>query len=263
MCSLADVPIASVAGNVSRSSQRFVFCLSFPMPKISCKALLFDMDGVLIDSTPAVARVWSWWARQHGFDPDETVHNAHGRPSIATIRELLPDADHEAENREVERREILDVDGVVPLPGVVEFLASLPADRWTIVTSCTKPLADVRIRTAGIAAPSRMITADDITRGKPDPEPYLKGAALLGFAPQDCVVIEDASSGVRAGKATGARVIALQTTETNDLLVELGADWIVKDCSSLLLERTSSKTNDQSGDLTINVTLSGIQPFNG
>ncbi|MGA9577406.1 MAG: HAD family hydrolase [Terrimicrobiaceae bacterium] len=233
------------------------------MPKISCKALLFDMDGVLIDSTPAVARVWSWWALQHGFDPDETVHKAHGRPSIATIRELLPDADHEAEDREVERREILDIDGVIPLPGVVELLASLPADRWTIVTSCTKPLADVRIRTAGIVAPSGMITAQDITRGKPDPEPYLKGAALLGFAPQDCLVIEDAAAGVRSGKATGARVIALQTTETNDLLVELGADWIVKDCSSLVLETTSSKTKDQSGDLTIKVTLSGIQPFNG
>jgi sugar-phosphatase len=108
-----------------------------------------------------------------------------------------------------------------------------------------------------------MITAQDITRGKPDPEPYLKGAALLGFAPQDCLVVEDAAAGVRSGKATGARVIALQTTETNDLLVELGADWIVKDCSSLVLERTSSKTKDQSGDLTINVTLSGIQPFNG
>jgi sugar-phosphatase len=231
------------------------------MPKISCKALLFDMDGVLIDSTPAVARVWSWWARQHGFDPEQTVHEAHGRPSIATIRELLPNTDHEAENREVERREILDVDGVVALPGVVEFLASLPSDRWTIVTSCTKPLAEVRIRTAGISAPSRMITADCITRGKPDPEPYLKGAALLGFASQDCVVIEDAAAGVRSGKAAGARVIALQTTETNDVLIELGADWIIKDCSSLLLERTPPKVNDNSGDLIINVTLSGVRPF--
>jgi sugar-phosphatase len=231
------------------------------MPKISCKALLFDMDGVLIDSTPAVARVWSWWARRHGFDPYETVHRAHGRPSIASIRELLPDGDHQAENREVERREILDVDGVIPLPGVVELLASLPLERWTIVTSSTKPLADVRIRTAGITAPSRMITAHDITNGKPDPEPYLRGAALLGFAPQDCLVIEDAAAGVRAGKAAGARVIALQTTETNDVLIELGADWIVKDCRSLWLERTSLETKPP-GDLIINVTLSGIQPLN-
>jgi sugar-phosphatase len=106
-----------------------------------------------------------------------------------------------------------------------------------------------------------MITAHDITRGKPDPEPYLKGAALLGFAPQDCVVIEDAAAGVRSGKASGARVIALQTTETYDLLVELGADWIVKDCSSLSL-KMPLETNAQPGGLVIDIALSGTQPFN-
>ena len=225
------------------------------MLKISCKALLFDMDGVLVDSTPAVARVWSWWARRHGFDPIKTVHEAHGRPSIATIRELLPDADHEAENREVERREILDVEGVIPLAGVYKLLTSLPADRWTIVTSCTKPLADVRLRVAGIAPPAQFITADDITVGKPDPEPYLKGAALLGFAPQDCIVVEDASAGVRSGKAAGARVLAVLSTETNEALINLGADWIVKDCSSLSLNGATP-----SGDLILEATLAGAQP---
>jgi sugar-phosphatase len=229
------------------------------MLKISCKALLFDMDGVLIDSTPAVVRVWSWWAGQHGFDPEGTVHKAHGRPSIATIRELLPEADHEAENREVERREILDLDGVVPLPGVVQLLTSLPADRWTIVTSCTKPLADVRIRAAGISVPRQMITARDITRGKPDPEPYLKGAALLGFAPNDCLVIEDAAAGIRAGKAAGARVIAVQTTETNTLLTELGADWIIKDCSALSINETPLKMGADGDDLIINVAQSPLE----
>lgn len=225
------------------------------MPKISCKALLFDMDGVLVDSTPVVTRVWSQWARERGFDPEKIVHRVHGRPSLTTIRELLPDADHEAENREVERREILDVDGVVPLPGVVDFLASLPSDRWTIVTSGTKPLADVRIRAAHISPPARFITAQDITIGKPDPEPYLKGAALLGFAPKDCVVVEDASAGVRSAKAAGARVIAVQTTETNEHLIELGANWIVKDCSALSFDRVTP-----SGDLVIDATLSGAQP---
>lgn len=225
------------------------------MPTISCKALLFDMDGVLVDSTPVVTRVWSQWARERGFDPEKIVHRVHGRPSLTTIRELLPDADHEAENREVERREILDVDGVVPLPGVVDFLTSLPSDRWTIVTSGTKPLADVRIRAAHISPPARFITAQDITIGKPDPEPYLKGAALLGFAPKDCVVVEDASAGVRSAKAAGARVIAVQTTETNDHLIELGANWIVKDCSALSFERVTP-----SGDLVFDATLSGPQP---
>jgi sugar-phosphatase len=108
---------------------------------IRCRGVLFDLDRVLVDSTPAVARVWTGWAREHGFDPDEVVKKAHGRPSITTIRELLPHADHAAENREVERREIADVEGVVPLPGAMELLKALPLGRWAVVTSCTRPLA--------------------------------------------------------------------------------------------------------------------------
>src|SRR5882762_4833602 len=118
--------------------------------KILCRGVLFDLDGVLVDSTPAVARVWTIWAKKHGFDPDEVVRQAHGRPSIATIRELLPHADHDAENREVERAEIEDTGGVIPLPGALELLQALPQDRWAIATSCSRPLAEVRIRTAGL-----------------------------------------------------------------------------------------------------------------
>jgi sugar-phosphatase len=235
---------------------------TFPVPKISCKALLFDMDGVLVDSTPVVARVWSWWARQHGLDPDDIVPKVHGRPSLANIREFLPNGDHEAEHREVERREMLDVDGVEALPGVREILSSLPADRWIVVTSGTKPLVRVRFRAAGLAAPRQIVTADDISRGKPDAEPYLTGAALLGFDPRDCLVIEDTPAGVRSGKAAGACVVALQTTKPNDLLIAAGADWIVKDCSSLCLAKAPLDTNDRQGNLIIDATLSGSQPFN-
>ena len=110
------------------------------MTPIHCAGLLFDMDGVLIDSTPAVARVWQGWAVEHGFNPEEVVAHAHGRPSLTTVRQYLPNSDHSAENLEVERREIADLDGVVPLPGALELLASLPAERWTIVTSCTRRL---------------------------------------------------------------------------------------------------------------------------
>src|SRR5215470_1069842 len=205
------------------------------MTKITCEGILFDLDGVLVDSTPAVARVWSWWARQHGFDPENTVRRAHGRPSISTIRELLPNADHAYEDREVERREIEDVEGVVPLPGAMELLQALPLDRWAIVTSCTRKLAFVRIRSAGLPEPKFIVTSTDITKGKPDPEPYLKGAQALSFNPRGCVVIEDAPAGIRSGKSASARVIALQTTESDELLRAAGADYILRDCAAIRL----------------------------
>jgi mannitol-1-/sugar-/sorbitol-6-phosphatase len=203
------------------------------MTQLHCAALLFDMDGVLIDSTPAVARVWRAWAVEHGFDPDEAVARAHGRPSLTTVREYLPHSDHDAENREVERRELEDLEGVVPLPGAVALLASLPEDRWTIVTSCTRRLAEVRIRAAGLPLPKKMITSNDIIHGKPHPDPYLKGASILGFPPAECIVLEDAPAGVRAGKAAGARVMALRTTAPDPVLREAGADWILNNCADI------------------------------
>ncbi|HVO56059.1 MAG TPA: HAD family hydrolase [Dongiaceae bacterium] len=205
------------------------------MTTIQCKGLLFDLDGVLVDSTPAVARVWTIWARQHGFDPEETVRKAHGRPSLTTIKELLPNADHAAENDLVEQMEVEDIGDVIPLPGTQELLASLPAHAWTIVTSCTRRLALVRLRVAGLPVPEKFVTSTDIVNGKPHPEPYLKGAALLGVPAGDCLVIEDAPAGIRAGKAAGASVLALQTTESDDKLLAAGAGWIVKDCSRVRL----------------------------
>src|SRR5438270_7426946 len=150
------------------------------MVEVACSGLLFDLDGVLVDSTPAVARVWTKWAVAHGFDPEETVRKAHGRPSVATIRDLLPHADAEEENQIVLRGEIEDTEGVVPLPGARELLNSLPLEKWALVTSCARPLAEVRLRAAGLPVPTRMITCEDVRIGKPDPEPYQKGADVLG-----------------------------------------------------------------------------------
>jgi sugar-phosphatase len=195
---------------------------------IRFRGVLFDLDGVLVDSTPAVTRVWTGWAREHSFDPDEIVKKARGRPSITTIRELLPHADHAAENREVERREIADVEGVVPLPGAMELLKALPLGRWAVVTSCTRPLAGVRIAAAGLPNPKHLVTTTDVQHGKPDPEPYLKGAQLLGLPARECIVIEDAPAGIRSGKAAGARVLALRTTTGDAELQQAGADWIVE-----------------------------------
>ncbi|HEX6822858.1 MAG TPA: HAD family hydrolase [Candidatus Sulfotelmatobacter sp.] len=205
------------------------------MIQVQCEALLFDMDGVLINSTPAVARVWSRWAIERGFKPEEVVARAHGRPSLTTVKEFLPDADHDAENREVERREIEDLEGVVPLPGALELLSSLPDDRWTIVTSCTRALAEVRIRAAGLPLPRKLVTSNDITNGKPHPDPYLKGASKLGFSPSDCVVVEDVPAGVRSGKAAGAKVIAFTTTVEAAVLRQSGTDWVLHSCADIHL----------------------------
>ena len=209
------------------------------MKSLRCRALLFDMDGVLVDSTAAVARVWSVWARKHSLDPETVVKIAHGRPSISTIRELLPRANHEAEDREVEHLEIEDLDGIVALPGAAELLRALPANRYAIVTSATRPLAQVRLHAAGLPVPENLVTARDAKRGKPHPDPYLMGAQLLGVPPMECVVIEDAPSGIRAGKAAGVHVVALRTTASDAELQEAGADWVVDDCAELFVETTA------------------------
>jgi len=198
---------------------------------------LFDLDGVLINSTPAVARVWTEWAIDHGFDPNEVVAKAQGRPSLTTVREYLPNADHDAENRKVEQREIEDLEGVIALPGARELLDSLPQDRWTIVTSCTRPLAEVRIRAAGLPLPRRFVTSNDIKNGKPAPDPFLKGAEVLGFASKDCIVLEDVPAGIRSGKAAGSRVIAFTTTVAASELEKAGVDWVLKDCREISVDR--------------------------
>ncbi len=205
------------------------------MIAIRCSALLFDLDGVLIDSTPAVSRVWHRWAVERGLDPETVVRMAHGRPSRTTIRELLPgvDIDIDREDREVERREIADLEGVILLPGARELLSILPPERWTIATSCTRPLAEVRLRAAGLPIPKTMITSSDVKIGKPDPEPYLKAAAKLGFAASNCIVAEDVPAGIRAGKAAGAGVIAFLTTMARSDLEEAGADRIVQNCADI------------------------------
>lgn len=214
------------------------------------------MDGVLLDSTHAVARVWRQWAKEHGFDPEEVARVAQGRPSLTTIRDYLPNSDHLAENRDVERRELADLKGVVPWPGAIKLLESLPLDRWAIVTSCTRPLAEVRLRTGGLPRPKIFISSEDIVNGKPAPDPYLKGAEMLGFDPTDCIVIEDVPAGVRSGKSAGCRVIALLTTMPETELRDAGADWIVKDCSAISLAAPGVK----NGKLSLRLRQKAREP---
>ena len=201
---------------------------------LNCHAILFDLDGVLVDSTPAVARVWANWARMHGFAPDDVIARAHGRRSVETIRELAPWMDAEAENLKVEQMEIDDREGVVALPGADRLLRSLPQSRFAIVTSATRALAVARLGYAGLPQPENLVSADDVVQGKPFPEPYLKGAALLGFAAHDCVVLEDAPAGIVAAEKAGMRVIALLNTYPLDELA--GANLIVKSLTDIAVQ---------------------------
>jgi mannitol-1-/sugar-/sorbitol-6-phosphatase len=193
------------------------------MLTFSCEAILFDLDGVLVDSTPCVTRVWSAWAREHGLDAEYVVHVAHGRPTIATVREVAPHLDAQWETDGIEQREINDTDGLRVLPGAKEVLASLPPKRYTIVTSGTRQLATRRLQAAGLPVPSTMITADDIRNGKPDPEPYFAGARALGYGPKTCLVFEDAPSGIRSAKSAGMVAIGVPTTYRSEELAEADA----------------------------------------
>jgi sugar-phosphatase len=194
--------------------------------KIRIKGILFDMDGVLVSSIGSVERSWTKWAELQGLDPAFAIASAHGRRSIDSIRALRPDVDAETENKKIEDWEVEDTDGVEQLAGVSALIEQLPQASWTVVTSATKRLAVARLAAAGILPPARFITADAVTKGKPDPEPYRKGAELLGFDPRDCLVIEDAVSGATAGRAAGCKVLA--TTLSHSIESLIAADWIVE-----------------------------------
>jgi sugar-phosphatase len=175
---------------------------------IRCKGILFDMDGVLISSLGSVERSWTKWAGMRGVDPAHACRIAHGCRSIETVAKLRPDLDPEAENKVIEDLEIEDTDGVEALPGVLKLLEALPRSSWTVVTSATEPLARVRLGAGGVSVPERIITSESVRKGKPDAAPYLAGAALLGFAPKECVVFEDAASGTKSARAAGCTVVA-------------------------------------------------------
>lgn len=182
------------------------------------QAFLFDMDGTLITSTAAAERVWGRWAERHGLDVAAFIPTIHGVRAADTIRKQnLPGIDLEAEVAWVERGEIEDVDGVVPIAGAVDFVKRLPPDRWAVVTSATVPLAEARLKAAGVTPPALMITAEQVERGKPDPAGYRLAAERLGVDIADCLVFEDAEAGIRAGEAAGAGVVAVTAAWTHPL----------------------------------------------
>jgi mannitol-1-/sugar-/sorbitol-6-phosphatase len=215
--------------------------------QISCKGILFDMDGILISSLGSVERSWTKWATLRGVDPAYAIRIAHGCRSIETVATLRPDLDAQAENDLIERMEMDDGEGVTALPGVLDLIRSLPPSRWTVVTSATGPLARVRLAMGGIPIPERIVTADIVSHGKPHPEPYLAGAALLGLKPSECVVFEDAESGTKAGRAAGCTVIA--TTFSHSIESLSAAHYLIPDLTGV-----TAHASPNGDDLTLKFT---------
>jgi len=215
------------------------------MPTFHCSAILFDLDGVLVDSTTSVARQWRLWAVEHSIDPDRAVTIAHGRRTVEVIRLLTPRLSAEEEAVKLEAREAADHEGVEVMPNAGNLLRSIPEGRWCVVTSGTRKLATSRLLLAHLPLPSVLVSADDVVQGKPHPEPYLKGAELLGRQPQDCLVIEDAPAGIAAAHAAGMKVIALPTTYPTSALQD--ADAIAQNLSQIGVALVNAK-------LTVNLT---------
>ncbi len=191
--------------------------------------VIFDMDGTLIDSTPAVIRSWSTWATEYGFAPKELLVH-HGIPAASVVRAVLPEDLHEAATERINALELADLEGIVVLPGAADALRALANAKNAIATSCSVPLAEARIKVANLAAPSVLVTADDVTHGKPHPEPFLVAARRMGLDPERCLVVEDAPKGLEAARAAGCFTLAVSTTTAPD---KLEADAVVRDLSAV------------------------------
>lgn len=218
---------------------------------INCDAILFDLDEVLIDSTSCIERHWQEWAQKHDIDISKVLEHAHGVRTIETIQIVAPHLDAEKEASSFTAHEILDTADVVAITGAKELVNQLPSERWAIVTSGGYKLVLARLGSAGLAIPKFMVTAEDVIHGKPSPEPYLTAADKLGLSQDRCIVVEDAPIGVKAGKASGMKVIGITTTHTSNELKAAGADFLVE-----CLENINIRP-DESG-LQIKIELNTI-----
>jgi len=201
---------------------------------LSCAALLFDLDGVLVDSAEVVERTWRRWAARQGLDPAEVVRVAHGRRTIETVHLLAPHLAADDEVAALAASESTETDGLYEVPGARELLASLPPQSWAIVTSGIRPVAELRIRHTGLPAPRVLVTADQVRHGKPHPEGYLTAAEWLGVDPARCVVVEDTPPGIEAAHAGGMRVIAVASTYPAEALG--AADAVVPELRRLRVD---------------------------
>lgn len=214
--------------------------------KLDAAGLLFDMDGVLVSSIGSVMRSWRRWAKHYGLPNPEKIEIPHGVRAIDIMKQLKPDIDTTEGLKLIEDIEVADVADLEVLAGVKVLLESLPAHHWAIVTSATRRLLLGRLKAAGLPVPDRIISGDQVKKGKPDPEPYRRGAELLHARPDDCLVVEDAPSGVRAGVAAGCRVLGVLGTHKAEELREAGASWIVQSL-------TKVRAADKDGRIAITV----------
>lgn len=219
---------------------------------VDCRALLFDLDGVLVDSTAHVERHWSTWARRHGLNPELVLGIVHGRRAIDTVKAAANWLDAEAEVAALVEAEVRDTAGVVAMPGAAALLASLPPDRWALVTSASRGLAVARLVAATLPLPSVLVAADDVVRGKPDPEGYLAAAALLGLPAAECAVLEDSPAGAAAARAADMQLIAVASTHSQDALGR--ADLPVASLENLCVQRVG-----RANSIRIRLSPSGHQ----
>jgi sugar-phosphatase len=200
---------------------------------IDCGAILFDLDGVLLDSTRCIERHWQEWAEQHGLDLKMVLQNAHGVRTIETIRMVAPHVDAEKEAADFTAYEILDTEGVIPIPGAKELMTNFDVNKWAVVTSGGYDLVQARMKKAGLPMPKFIVTGDDVSQGKPSPIPYLTGADKLGVSFENCVVIEDAPIGIKAGKAAKMRVIGIASTHSTNEILDAGIDFLVENLKDI------------------------------
>ena len=205
------------------------------MISLRCEALLFDLDGVLVDSRACVERILREWSRANALEPDRVIGVAHGRRTIETVRIVAPHLDAEREASTLTEIESTATEGVQPIPGARELLNSLPRSRWAVVTSGGRDVATLRLAHTGLPQPSTLICAEDVRRGKPDPEGYLSAAARLGFEPDACVVVEDAPAGLEAARHAGIRAVGVATTF--DVALLAGATYVVRSLAALQISR--------------------------
>lgn len=206
---------------------------------MKCKGFLFDLDGTLVDSLPAVERSWRFWAKAHGIDPQEVFDFIHGKQAITSLRHFLQGESEETIQREfleLEKLEATDTQGIVAMPGAKGLLARLDelGIPWAIVTSGSVPIASARHRAGELPMPKVFITAEQVARGKPNPDAYLLGAQRLGLKPEDCVVVEDAPAGVLSGLAAGCRVIAVKAPADTPKLDQV--DLVLDSLAQLRIE---------------------------